>query len=224
MRACENVEPGGEVLNLGAWLPSSTANGPGRRFVIWLQGCPLRCSGCFNPEFQPFTPNHVITVEDMLTRILDSPGIEGVTYTGGEPMAQAMALLALSRQLCAYGLSIVSYTGYTYEDLLRSGDPFILALLDCLDILIDGPYQQEEHKPLLWRGSANQRVVFLSERYKSWADAVNQPTADIEFFVGERLTVTGIWEEQFLHRVLANLAGNRESDSDRGSPCSHERL
>ena len=76
-------------LNVGAWQERSVANGPGERFVLWLQGCPLLCPSCFNKELLPFVPRHIVEIEAMADMILAVPGIEGVTYTGGEPTVQA---------------------------------------------------------------------------------------------------------------------------------------
>ena len=92
-------------LNLGAIQERSAVNGPGERFVLWLQGCPLRCPGCCNPEFQPLVPRHLLVVEELAGRILAVPGIEGVTYSGGEPTVQARGLACLSERLRPAGLS-----------------------------------------------------------------------------------------------------------------------
>ena len=112
-------------LNLGAWQERSVVNGPGERFVLWLQGCPLRCPGCFNEEFLPHIERHLIEIDEMLTWVLDVSGIEGITYTGGEPFEQAQGLALLSKQLQAAGLTVVCYTGYTLERLAALEDTWI---------------------------------------------------------------------------------------------------
>lgn len=176
-------------LNLAVWQERSAVNGPGERFVLWVQGCSLRCPGRFNPEMQPFVRRHMVEVEQMASRILTVPGIEGVTYTGGEPMVQAQGLALLNELLRPSGLTVVCYTGYTLEALRvqnesenslesqtclggipnKFGRPnldWVERLLSCVDILIDGPYVREKAANLLWRGSSNQRVHFPTDAYR----------------------------------------------------------
>jgi len=190
------------VLNVGTWLERSLANGPGERFALWLQGCPLRCPGCFNPEYLPLEPRHLIPVEEMAGRILAVHGIEGVTYTGGEPTLQAGGLALLSERLRRAGLTVVCYSGYTLEQLQARDDPWIKGLLTYVDILIDGPYVREKAANLLWRGSTNQRVHFLTPTYRHLAGEVDRRPAEVEFAIGhETLTTTGTWPPGFLERL-----------------------
>ena len=86
-------------LNIEAWQERSVVNGPGTRFVLWLQGCPILCHGCFNEDLLPFVPRHSVDVEDVATKILAVAGIEGVTYSGGEPTVQAQGLALLSKRI-----------------------------------------------------------------------------------------------------------------------------
>ena len=90
------------VLNLAGFLARSGVNGPGIRAVVWVQGCPFRCKGCFNERFQPFSPATGIPVDTLAGTILALPGIDGVTFSGGEPFAQAgpLAELALMLSRC----------------------------------------------------------------------------------------------------------------------------
>lgn len=189
-------------LGLGAFQKRSVVNGPGTRAVLWVQGCPLKCPGCINEEFWDERPRTVVTVTALADRILGISGIEGVTYTGGEPMAQAGALAMLSQRLHAAGLTVVCYTGYTLENLVERNEPGIDELLSCVDILIDGPYVREQATNLRWRGSRNQRVHFLSQRYQHLAPAVAQEVAEVEMVLGRNhLTTTGNWPPGFLERL-----------------------
>ena len=131
------------VLNLAGFLARSEVNGPGIRAVVWVQGCPLRCEGCFNEQFQPFSPATLIPVDELAGTILALPGIDGVTFSGGEPFAQAGPLAALGERLRRAGLTIVTYTGYTAEQLASGDDPAWPALLAVTDLLIAGPYIAE---------------------------------------------------------------------------------
>jgi len=194
------------LLNIAAWQAHSLVNGPGRRFVLWLQGCPLLCPGCFNQEFLPFVERHRINIEDIAARILATSDIEGVTFSGGEPTVQSQGLALLSERLRARGLTVVSYSGYTLETLRARNDPWIERFLSCLDILIDGPYVREQAANLLWRGSRNQRLHFLSDVYGHLADQADYRPAEVEFSVGEsRFTTSGTWPEGFIERLERTL-------------------
>jgi anaerobic ribonucleoside-triphosphate reductase activating protein len=153
-------------LNIHAFLPVSRANGPGLRAVVWLQGCHFLCPGCWNVDAQPFTRRWVVPVNDLLWRILSVPGLRGVTFSGGEPFAQAGALGALAETLVDAGLDVITYTGYTHERLAASSRPGWKRLLAATDLLIDGPFVLELKANLPMRGSSNQRLIFLTDRLR----------------------------------------------------------
>ena len=92
-------------LNLARTLHRSAANGPGERFVVWVQGCPLACPGCWNPDTWSFERRVVRDIDELAAEILSVEDIEGVTFTGGEPFAQARALAELARRVRHRGLS-----------------------------------------------------------------------------------------------------------------------
>ncbi len=191
-----------EELNIGAWRARSTANGPGTRFVLWLQGCAVGCPGCFNPEFQPDVPRTVLSVDAVAAMVLATDGIEGVTYSGGEPTQQAAALAALSARLRAAGLTVFCYTGHTLAALRARDDAATNRLLSLTDILIDGPYDPALAASLRWRGSRNQRVHYLTDRYAALARTPDDAPAEVELTVGDaRLAATGIWPPGFLERL-----------------------
>ena len=152
------------VLNLAGFLARSAVNGPGIRAVVWVQGCPFRCEGCFNEQFQPFSPATVIPVDRLAGTILALPGIDGVTFSGGEPFAQAGPLAALGERLRRAGLTIVTYTGYTAEQLAGGDDPAWPALLAVTDLLITGPYIAELAAADPLKGSSNQQVIPLGTK------------------------------------------------------------
>ena len=151
-------------LNIGRLLPRSGVNGPGQRFVVWLQGCAFNCPQCVNQEFLPPKPKTIILTSELYKRIIQTPEIEGVTYSGGEPFEQAKALYQLSVLLKKKGLTIMSYSGYTHDELLERKDIYTKKLLSTLDILIDGRFEVNNTAPLLWRGSRNQKVYFFTKK------------------------------------------------------------
>lgn len=166
--------------------------GPGCRAAVWVRGCPLRCPGCVSPEDLPFSGGTVTAVTALADRLNAlAPEVTGVTFSGGEPMAQAGALAVLVDLLRAErDWSVMSYTGFTVEHLRRHGDAGQHALLARLDILVDGPYLRDRHASLAWRGSANQRLHFLTGRHRP---PVPDISAGLEFEVSENtLNWTGV--------------------------------
>jgi len=163
-------------------IANSTANGPGERVVVWVQGCSLACSGCWNSETHPFVKDKDMLISELADWILNQ-NVEGVTFSGGEPFQQAPALELLISFIKERRpeLSIGSFTGYTLQELrdgkfnwwhpeLRTmipGDAKLSnAILKQMDFIIAGRYNQLQRcddKPLC--GSRNQEVHFLSSRY-----------------------------------------------------------
>jgi len=149
------------------FLPVTEVEGPGRRACLWVQGCSIRCPGCFNPHMWHPDGGRMVAVEELLDQIPCAPAIEGVTFLGGEPFDQAPALAELGRNVQFRGLSIMTFTGYEYETLRASDCPGYQDLLEVTDLLIDGPYVREwpDHRRP-WVGSTNQRFHFLTSRYR----------------------------------------------------------
>lgn len=156
------------ILNIAAFYPSTTCLGPGRRAILWLQGCLKRCLHCTNPEMQPIKEVKWVEIKALARFIASIDGIEGVTVVGGEPLLQYKALTKILSLIKRYGLTTMVYTGYLYEDIIKYPHPEMKNLLSNTDILVDGSYIREKDHNEMWRGSANQRIFFLSDRYKGW--------------------------------------------------------
>ncbi len=156
-------------------LVPSLANGPGWRIPVWVQGCSLRCTEvCLNPGFLGSSGGHVVTVENAMQSLFDAVHdalhdagrtVEGLTVLGGEPSDQAVAVAALCREARERGLSTMVYTGLLREELeARPGGPGLLA---ATDLLVDGPFRADLYREdLAWRGSSNQRLLAVGERYR----------------------------------------------------------
>ena len=157
------------TMQIAQVVPCTEAEGPGKRFAVWLQGCPLRCPGCCNPEFLPFKGGQTRTLTEMtewMRRMKEESGIEGITLLGGEPFAHAPAASALARSAQQLGLSVMAFSGYTIEELQARSEPEVADLLGLTDILVDGPYVREQpDTERRWIGSRNQRILFLTARY-----------------------------------------------------------
>lgn len=148
-------------LNIMGYVDESEVNGPGCRAVIWVQGCVRECPGCFNPASWPFEINQLIAIDTLAQKILSNPLNQGVTFSGGEPFWQASALASLARKVKAAGLNVMSFTGFTLEQLQSDKAPAgAQDLLNELDILVDGAYVEALaiHSPDSLVSSSNQRV------------------------------------------------------------------
>lgn len=178
-------------LRLHRRIAESEVNGPGLRAVLWVQGCHLACPGCWNPQTHPQDGGELWTVDALDFWLAGLDRTSGVTFSGGEPFAQAQALAELARRIHARGQTVVCFTGYTLEVLRRWSKPDIAALLAEVDLLIDGPYlaDQPSDHPLI--GSANQRLHFLTDRIpadtplrRGWEITLTPDTATLVGFPG----------------------------------------
>ena len=182
-------------LRIASVVPSTEAEGPGLRFALWFQGCPLRCPGCCNPEYLPFDGGQSATVAEIVTLVekaREETGIGGITLRGGEPFAHAAPAAALASAAHERGLSVMAFTGFTLEQLRGQDDPHVAALLTDIDILVDGPYLREQpDTERRWIGSTNQRIHFLTSRHRA-DDACWQRKNTLEIRLrGLELTVNG---------------------------------
>ena len=155
-------------LNVSATLPLSHANGPGCRAVIWVKGCSLGCAGCYNPDTHLHTPKHLVPASELAEWASSIKGIEGLTFSGGEPFEQAGAVAEVIRlaRKSKPELSVFIFTGYSLDELSSSDDAGVNSLLERVDMLSAGRYESTmRDSTLLWRGSANQNLVYLTDRY-----------------------------------------------------------
>jgi anaerobic ribonucleoside-triphosphate reductase activating protein len=158
------------ILRVAQMVPVTEAEGPGIRFALWFQGCPLRCPGCCNPEMLPFEGGSPVSVAEIVAGVEQAArdhGVEGITLLGGEPLAHAAGAAVLARALREKGLTVMVFSGYTLEEAQALPDTAVADLLACVDILVDGPYIREQPDTRRrWIGSTNQRIHFLSDRYR----------------------------------------------------------
>lgn len=153
-------------LKVSGVVPESIVDGPGIRYVIFTQGCPHHCEGCHNPQTHDFNGGTEYDIDDIISKIKQNPLLTGVTFSGGEPFCQPERLAELGRKIKEIGLNIVSYSGYTFEELveLSKNNPAIMELLKVTDILIDGKFILEQKSLMLkFRGSKNQRILDVPE-------------------------------------------------------------
>ncbi|MBU5257004.1 anaerobic ribonucleoside-triphosphate reductase activating protein [Tissierella praeacuta] len=136
----------------------SIVDGPGIRLVVFTQGCNHNCIGCHNPETHSFYGGKLIDIDNIINMIIENPLLDGITLSGGEPFEQAIECSILAKKVRNMGLNVVTYTGYTFEEILRN-DNFRELLLQT-DILIDGKFDISKKSMMLqFRGSTNQRII-----------------------------------------------------------------
>lgn len=149
-------------LRIHSIIQESIVDGPGIRMTVFTQGCPHHCLGCHNPQTHDFYGGQLVDVSSVFNQYKENPLLRGITFSGGEPFMQAQALSELGQMVKSIGGTVISYTGYLYEDLLEMGkkNSAILSLLTVSDWLIDGPYIEELRSlELEYRGSSNQRIL-----------------------------------------------------------------
>lgn len=176
------------MINVAGIVSGSIVDGPGLRTVIFCQGCPHHCEGCHNPETWDFTTKTMMSTGELVDIIRSDPLCHGVTFSGGEPFAQANGFAELGEELKSLGYEVASFTGYTFEKLIgleteqiaeaKHEPAYITAignaqrvswlwLLNTIDVLIDGRFVlSQRNLDLMFRGSENQRILDVKESLK----------------------------------------------------------
>lgn len=206
-KAKKFIDLDSSVLNIAEICSDTHALGPGQRFVVWVQGCCFRCRGCISPDWIPLQSANAIAATALAEKILATPGLEGVTVSGGEPMLQAKALLALFKCLREpMDISIICFTGFTLAQLRAQSDPDINEILNIIDVLIDGQYIADLNDNKGWRGSSNQTVHFLSSKHLPDAHLFLERDRHVEIHLNDdSMLVVGVPAKTDLSRNLQNI-------------------
>ena len=169
-------------MKINKIIESSQSNGPGKRFTIWVQGCSIRCPNCINPDTWDFDAGEVKTVEQLIEQIKKTD-VEGITITGGEPLNQYNEVWALCKKLFNVfnNYTIFLTTGYEYEKIKHED------ILNYIDILVSGPYINGLYSDkLLWRGSSNQEIHYLTVRGKEAFEKYKNNIVKAEIFISKK--------------------------------------
>lgn len=151
-------------LKLSGILENSLVNGEGMRYVIFVSGCKHHCDGCQNKHTWDINSGMDMDIDEIFEDIKNNlPLIDGITYSGGDPMEQTEALIVLSDKLKKeFNINIWCYTGYTLEEILESSDNNKKLLLKYINTLVDGEFEKDNTKGALkYTGSTNQKIIYL---------------------------------------------------------------
>ncbi|MBC8755985.1 radical SAM protein [Kordia sp. YSTF-M3] len=173
--------------------------GPGKRYVIWVQGCPFNCEKCTTPEGIPIRLNKLTPIKSIVESILNNHEIEGITISGGEPFLQASKLSKLLADVLQIKpeLSVLVFTGYTYKrlDWAKAKD-----FLRYIDVLIDGQYIDKLNNGKELKGSSNQKIIFLTDKLRDEEDYFYTKGRNLEVIVeASSQTIIGIPSRQLNH-------------------------
>ena len=189
-------------------IDDTTVEGPGHRTCIFLQGCLKHCYKCNSPQTWPLEDGSKVTIRQLADRILNNKKIEGVTFSGGEPLLQASNLYKLAKILKKNNLSIVLFTGYSYELIKKVNNASWNNLISLTDILITGEFiYLERTTDKLWVGSSNQEHHFLTDRYNDVKNNMKKYKNKIEirFKKDGTLIVNGMADNEEIQKLFKDL-------------------
>ncbi len=145
-------------IRIAGLVNDSIVDGPGFRYAIFTQGCPHDCPGCHNPETHSFTGGKCVDTREIIENFRKNPLLDGITLTGGDPFCQPAPCAELARAAHESNLNVWAYSGYLFEEILA--DPAMRAMLEEVDVLVDGPFLLAQRTlSLRFRGSKNQRLI-----------------------------------------------------------------
>lgn len=195
-------------LRIYQFTPRTKVEGPGIRDCIQVQGCPIHCVGCAVPQTWPVEGGRLVDTDILAGEILSDPSIEGVTFLGGEPFAQAGALADIGRRIKSHGMSVVTFTGYTLEDIESAKRDDYDELLSVTDLLIDGPFQKNSidfSRP--WVGSRNQRYHFRTDRYAHLAAKLSSlpNRLEVRLMPDGRVLINGLAVQEDMKALIQGI-------------------
>ncbi len=149
-------------IRLSGIIKESIVDGNGIRMVVFTQGCPHNCEGCHNPQTHDINGGYMADIDEIFREFKSDPLLSGITFSGGEPFIQPVPLTELAKMVKSINKSVISYTGFTFEELIHISEskPEVLELLKNIDYLIDGRFILSQRSlTLKFRGSKNQRII-----------------------------------------------------------------
>lgn len=164
------------------------ALGPGERTAIWFQGCEKNCKGCMSPSSKNPEDGILVDTEKVIESIITTKDIEGVTISGGEPFLQVDALYEITKAIKERtNLGVIIYTGYYLSELRKINNCKINSIIDKYsDIIIDGPYIDDLNDGKYLRGSSNQTINYLTDRYVFLKENYDEQSRKVEIIASDK--------------------------------------
>lgn len=189
-------------IRINSYIPITDVEGVGTRFAIWVQGCSIRCKGCANSHMWDKEGGTLYNTDDLINLIKSyKDRVEGVTFLGGEPLEQILAVTEISKAVQSFGLSVIVFTGYEYKDLEHNLD--FQELIKYVDILIDGRYEQDKTDySRAWVGSSNQNYYFLTNRYDKSVITEYKNKIEVRINPNNSVVLTGMGDFKQLMEVM----------------------
>lgn len=197
-----------QMLRVARKIEKCKVLGPGNRAVIWFHGCSRNCDGCIAKTMNLSNDYDNISADDLYKWISSCKDIEGVSISGGEPLEQNLEDLVLFLSLVksdSRNLSIILFSGFTYDEIIKSSKK---SLLPFIDILIDGIYKKELNDNIGLRGSSNQVIYFLTERYKPIKESFFKydcRNIEVGITLNNTVTINGIPKVGFIENLKHSL-------------------
>jgi len=191
------------MLRVGGVIPDSQIYGPGTRYTIWVQGCSIRCKGCWNKEYWFDKAGELMTIQSLsqeINSLFKSRQIEGVTILGGEPLDQAASLKKFLIVLKNHSIPVLLYTGYESEEIKQNK-----IKQDCVnlaDVVILGRYEEINRSIYLrWRGSSNQKILINNPEFDWMQNPEEQNEVEIHLEEDGTITILGYPEMEFFREM-----------------------
>ncbi len=165
--------------------------GPGKRTLLFVQGCSIHCKGCVNRHLWSFGCGKDAKTEEIVDFCLENK-VEGITLHGGEPLDQPDGLYPLVKELKAKGFTVILFTGYNKKELT----PMQRRIWDASDIVICGRFDLYKRNVYLqFRGSTNQRVIRRKGKYRNYKVCDGQTVSLLTISNNGKLNIKGFYTD-----------------------------
>ena len=195
-------------IRINQIIENTRVEGPGNRTCIFVQGCFKHCTDCNSRQTWDIYAGKEYDINELAKKILSNKKIEGVTFSGGEPFLQSKQLYHLALLIKKENLSIVTFTGYTYDYIRKVNDSNWNRLLDVTDLLISGEYDEnKKSNNKIWVGSSNQEYHFITDRYRNLENELDSLENKIEIRLNKdgSLIINGMGDNKKIREIFEKI-------------------
>ena len=195
-------------------IEKTYAEGPGTRMCIYVQGCSHACKGCFAEKLWDYSGGYEISEGEITEKLKAlSAELDGVTFLGGEPFDKAQSLGVIAAEAQKLGLNVITFTGYTYEELLGADREDYNSLISNTDLLIDGEFKEElldYSRPMA--GSSNQRFIYLSDKISSAEIDSYKNRFEVRTDKNGNIQINGMGNIKKIQQYIKDIGGENGTD------------